>query len=158
MKQDDPLLSYLRDQAPASLLCLSFNKPEPVEQYLMAHRHASARYLNEAKSWRALDGLGRFDVVVLIDQLEHTSRREGLMLIGRLRNQHSNSLCVEIARHADWNQSDFMAAGLVPSATYERAGKEVMLLTYDIATYNPEREWNNPEQWAHPDRFHKFRW
>lgn len=158
MKQDDPLLSYLRDQAPSSLLCLSFHRPDPVEQYLTAHQQTEARYLSETTSWRALDGLGRFDVAVLIDQLEHTSRHEGLMLIGRLRNQHSNSVCVEISHDEDWTQADFTAAGLVLSATYERAGREVMLLTYDIATYNPEREWNNPEQWAHPDRFRKHRW
>ena len=125
---------------------------------MACHEEAGAHYLIETSSWRALEGLGRFDVAVLMDQLEHTPKREGLMLIGRLRNQHSNNVCIEIARDDQWTHADFVAAGLVPKATYERTGRTVMLLTYDIATYNPEREWNNPQKWAHPERFRKHRW
>lgn len=158
MKEDDPLLSYLRDQAPATLLCMSFGEVAVIRQYFAEHTHITPRWLTEKNSYRSLEGLGRFDMAVLIDQLEHMPKREGLMLIGRLRNQHSNNLCVEIAQRKEWTNSDFAAAGLVPSATYERNGSEVILLTYDIATYSPEREWNNPEQWAHPDRFNKDRW
>ncbi len=29
---------------------------------------------------------------------------------------------------------------------------------YDIDRYNPERPWNSPEDWAHPENFERFRW
>jgi hypothetical protein len=29
---------------------------------------------------------------------------------------------------------------------------------YDIDRYNPERPWNNPEDWANPGNFERFRW
>jgi hypothetical protein len=29
---------------------------------------------------------------------------------------------------------------------------------FDLASYNPPRDWNTPEHWAHPENFDRYRW
>ena len=30
--------------------------------------------------------------------------------------------------------------------------------TYDIDSFNRQREWNSPENWANPENFRRYRW
>ena len=43
-------------------------------------------------------------------------------------------------------------------APFEQLDDGRIAWRYDIDRYNPERPWNNPEDWANPQNFDKFRW
>ena len=51
--------------------------------------------------------------------------------------------------------TDYLALG------FERRGEPtdgIELFWYDADRFNPEREWNNPDHWANPENFKRYRW
>lgn len=163
---DDPLFLYLKARNPSSVIILSFGDPVPVKEFEKAHAGVSFKWIRRATSYEQLRDLGRFDLALLVDQLEHISRRAAALLLGRLRNQHTHQICIEIAEDINkarktkdrWSETDFIASGLSRYQRFERDGRGFRLYTYDIDSYNPEREWNNPKDWANPENFDKYRW
>ncbi len=163
---DDPLFLYLQAQNPSAVVVLSFDDPAPVKAFEGAYPETAFTWVRRATSHEQLRGLARFDLGLVVDQLEHMPRADGALLLGRLRNQHTHKLCVQIAEEANsarepqeqWDDTRFIASGLCRHQRFRRDGRRFRLYTYDIDSYNPEREWNNPEQWANPENFDKYRW
>jgi len=120
------------------------------------------QHLRGATRYSKQDGLVRYDMALVLDQLEHMRRHDAIELLAQLRDRHTPFLAVLAdlgrLRSADgaWNQCDFIALGLEPSIATPEPG--VGLYIYDLANYNTAREWNNPRHWAHPENFRKFRW
>jgi hypothetical protein len=58
-----------------------------------------------------------------------------------------------------WTDGRFLGLTL---ALYRRVsdvnGAETAIYTYDIDSYNRQRDWNTPEDWAHPGNFNRWRW
>jgi len=109
-------------------------------------------------------GLGRYDLALVADQLEHMARTDALRLLAQLRDRHSPALAVIAdlgdlrGRDAAWSLADFISLGLEPVPGQAGAAGKASLFAYDLASYNPPRDWNNPRFWAHPENFHKYRW
>ncbi|MCC5794751.1 MAG: hypothetical protein JJT85_08450 [Chromatiales bacterium] len=75
-------------------------------------------------------------------------------VLARLRDQLARRVLVD-PRPADIDER--IRTGL-RSLGYQPVTGCPALHEYDIGHYNPEREWNNAEDWAHPENFSRYRW
>ncbi len=98
----------------------------------------------------------RFSVGILLDALASMSRDDGTMLLAQLRDQLCERVFVVSAEASAWPREEMLALGYTLSA--RSADTQWLLHEHDIATYNPEREWNTPEHWANPENFSRYRW
>lgn len=100
--------------------------------------------------------LGRFDFAVLSELLELLNAADAQYVLGRLKNLHTDRflLLVDPARSC-LSHDELLALALAP---FEHIDDGRVAWRYDIDLYNPERRWNNPEDWANPENFEKFRW
>ena len=98
-----------------------------------------------------------YDLALITDVLEHLSASEGRTLLGQLRNAGARRIAVLAAPDKNWRLSDFIALGF-KRAEQGRADPVKTLYTYDIASYNHKRKWNNADHWANPHMWDKARW
>lgn len=160
---DSPLQAVarlLKEQQPSTLLLCSHSDMPGLEQYTSQKRCATTR-LRVDINMRELAELGRFDLAIVADQLEHLPKTAGMALLGRIRNVHSNHFCVLYApagRSSAWTAVDFFSLGMTLSSTFLNDGRELQLYTYAIEKYNRRREWNNSRYWANPENFGKYWW
>lgn len=104
----------------------------------------------------ALPAGRRFSAGVILDALDGMSRAHGTQLLARLRDQLCERVFVVSTEASVWRREDMLALGYT---LRERSPDGHWLLyDYDIASYNPERDWNTPEHWAHPENFKRYRW
>ena len=101
------------------------------------------------------DDVKNVDLVVLgenLNQLEHTKMIE---VIGVLRN-HLNAKMLILSNEASTlSFSDMLSLGFKRE---EQDESGLTVYSYDIASYNKKREWNNSRFWANPENFDKYRW
>lgn len=134
---------------PSSLLLIGVPPPMPPEA------PAATRIAAESAG-RELEGLGRFDLAILGEVAERLPADETTALLGRLKNLHTDRflLLVDPAR-SSLDRDALLGLALLP---LEPAEGDRQAWLYDLDRYNPEREWNNPADWAHPENFDRFRW
>jgi hypothetical protein len=145
----DCIASLLEGYAPAQVLVICDSLELP------ATDSETAR-LAAADAPAELAALGRFDFAVVADLVETLEATEAQTVLGRLKNLHADRfvLVVDPVR-SSLGRGELLALALAP---YEPLEDERIAWLYDIDRYNPEREWNNPEDWAHPENFLKYRW
>jgi hypothetical protein len=98
--------------------------------------------------------LGRFDIAIVADGIDRLPVSDCTRMLANLRNLHTNVVAVAAPETpVGWTERDFLALGFAPAP-----GEGARLYVYDIATYNPRRDWNNPRHWANPENFGKYRW
>ncbi len=103
----------------------------------------------------------RFDLIMVADLLERLTKAEGIRLLGRLRNAHSNRLFLFFSREnssENWSSADFYGLGLHEADVFATGGNESALFSYDIGAYNHTRDWNNARFWANPQNFGRYWW
>ena len=115
----------------------------------------------------ALNELGptaRFDLGVLVNTLESLEKEQAGQLIARLRDLHTSRF-VAAVRMGDqwenrsvWRPGDLLGYGMKLVSRYELDAKPLALYRYDIKTYKSTPEWLNPDNWANPKLWGKFRW
>jgi hypothetical protein len=94
---------------------------------------------------------------VLCGVLEALEDKPARHLISLMRDQYCDGLLL-LVRAGHWRLEQYLALG------FERRGQCVSgteardLYWYHVDRYNPEREWNNPDHWANPDNFRRYRW
>jgi hypothetical protein len=77
-------------------------------------------------------------------------------VLGRLKNLHtSRFLLLADPARACLGHDALLALALAP---FEHLADGRVAWRYDLDRYNPERGWNNPEDWANPQNFDRFRW
>ena len=105
----------------------------------------------------ALPASRRFSAGVVVDALGSLSPEEGGRLLARLRDQLCDRVfVVSRADDTEWPTAKMLA---LTYTLRERSAEGTWLLyDHDIATYNPERDWNNPTDWANPENFNRYRW
>lgn len=159
------LYELLEEFSPSSLLCVAAGSaPSSVNQYL-AHRDGSRLTLIEPdNAAAALSDKGRFDYAVLSHALETVAPSEGAALIARIRDVHCHRFALA-CRHTDahhregeWSEPELLALALTLHRRVKEDGIWHSVYTYDVDTYNPNREWNSPENWANPENFRRYRW
>lgn len=156
------LAAILDGQRPATLLTLSLN-PMPVVDQWCQERGTQLTRLEEPDPFDDLARLGRFDLVIVADQLEYMTRDNGTELLGLLRNLHTNALVVlyQPQRAPDtlrWPRNDFLGMGLRREADFEDGERSMTLYSYELDTYNFRRAWNNPQYWANPENWGRYWW
>ncbi len=123
-----------------------------LEQWGRADDHA---LYSLATASQLSDLSGRFDLVLLINQLGGVERPHGERLLARLRDFHSHLfylLETETESLISWSQCDFYALGL---ERLRELGQPGEVYRYDARHYNPKRRWNSSEHWANPEKFHR---
>ncbi|MBA3981200.1 MAG: hypothetical protein C0462_11425 [Alcanivorax sp.] len=156
------LAAILDGHQPTTLLTLSLN-PVPLAEQWCADHGVQHRHISKTDPMPDLAGLGRFDLVLVADQLEYMERHRGEELLGLLRNLHTDSMVVtyrpELAPATlRWQRNDFIGMGLRRDAVFEQGERSMMLYSYELDTYNFRRNWNNPRFWANPENWGKYWW
>lgn len=101
----------------------------------------------------------RFDLALVIDCLEHLPKREGLQLLGGIRNLNASRIAVLADLTAcGWKETDFFALALQSSEQFQREEQELTLFTYDLREYKQVPDWLNARFWANPENFGKYWW
>lgn len=97
-----------------------------------------------------LDGLGVYDLGLV---LELAAADESLL--GRLRDLHTRRLLVAGEAARRFEPRRMLALGFERHPSPDADGGAYL---YDRDSFNREREWNSPENWANPENFDKYRW
>jgi hypothetical protein len=97
---------------------------------------------------------GGADVAIVVDQLEHMSRRGGAHLLARLRDVHCASVVLNLDNDVR-DREELLAPGLMSGHCPSTDGR---VYVFDPDKINEPREWNNPSDWANPGNFDKNRW
>lgn len=94
----------------------------------------------------------RFDLAVAMD-LEELEPEAMRALIGTLKNVLSERVWVLTAKQSRWQLLDFIALGFRQDPLPEAF--PFSSYSYNLETYNHQRDWNNPRFWANPEQWHK---
>lgn len=145
----DCVASLLQSCRPARLLviCDDFELPDT---------DSEVTRLAVADAPAELAALGRFDFAVVADLVETLEAGQAEAVLGRLKNLHVDRFMLVVDPNRSCLGRDALLA--MALAPYEPLEDRRLAWLYDIDRYNPEREWNNPEDWAHPENFGKYRW
>jgi len=106
----------------------------------------------------ALPAGERFDLGVVADALDALERRRAEQLLARLRDQLCREVLVLTGPESAWRRGELLALEYTPRARVVDARGEWRVHGFDLDSYNPQRAWNTPENWAHPENFHRYRW
>ena len=156
------LAAVLENEQPESLLLISTQPVPALEHWCAAHQCALTT-ITDSDPLPALTDKGRFRLALVADQLEYMNHHAGEELLGRLRNLHTDTLAVlyqsaRAPKSMRWKRCDFIAMGLRLSGRCQTEGGETALHTYQLASYNFSRGWNNPRYWANPENWGKYWW
>ncbi len=149
------LAAILDSHQPSHLLSVS-EQPVPLLEHWCADHDCALTEVQEVDPLPELKKLGRFDMAIVAEQLEYMNHHAAEELIGRLRNLHTESLVVvyqpQLApEQLRWSRTDFLGMGLRHEASFENEGRRMILYSYELASYNFVRTWNNPRFWANPE-------
>ncbi len=151
------LAALLEHYAPARLLTVGRTIQPAVDAYCAAHPCQLDR-TDQAPLPQAL-AAQRYDLAIVADCLEHLPRREGLELLGCIRNLNASRLVVLVDLDASgWPLTDFYALALQASERFQRDGQTLTLFTYDLLDYKQVPDWLNAKFWANPHLFGKYWW
>lgn len=109
---------------------------------------------------RQLPSLGRFDLGVVANTLEHLDRTTAARVLAMLRDLHTRRFIALVPLGSDWKDHrshwqtvDLLGYGMTLMARYQVDGKPVHLYHYAIESYKTSPEWFNSKHWAHPERW-----
>lgn len=97
-----------------------------------------------------LDGLGIYDLGLVLDLAAADES-----LLGRLRDLHTRRLLVAGEAARRFEPRRMRALGFEHHPSPDADGGAYL---YDRDSFNREREWNSPDNWANPENFDKYRW
>ena len=94
-----------------------------------------------------------------MDCLEHLEKRDGLQLLGGIRNLNASRIAVLADKKAsDWGDRDFYSLALQATERFQRDEQVLDLFTYDVRDYKQVPDWLNAKFWANPQNFGKYWW
>ncbi|BBP61164.1 DUF6231 family protein [Pseudomonas sp. St316] len=152
------LAAVLDRYAPQTLLLIGAGGFPALEAFQQAHPntevvHASPGALPADVAAR------RFDLALALDCLEHLPKREGLNLLGGIRNLNASRIAVLADLNAcGWQETDFFSLALQASERFQREDQVLTLFTYDLLEYKQVPDWLNSRFWANPENFGKYWW
>lgn len=152
------LAALLEQHRPARLLYVGRSELPAIDAF--SHSHDNCQIDRApADSLPAELAARRYDMALVADCLEHLSKRDGLQLLGGIRNLNTSRMAVLVDLNAsEWQATDFYSLALQVGARFERGGQTVTLFTYDLLDYKQVPDWLNAKYWANPQMFGKYWW
>ncbi len=156
---DSLIHEALRELAPVSVLVLGGPEPQGLKSWLQQGQAQCSVTLLEtlpAGEDPAATLSQRYSAAILIgmDRLPDAGARA---TIAALRDRFCDAVLV-VAPAGHWAATEWLALGFEARGRCEQDGNTFVLYRYDVTSANPEREWNNPKDWAHPENFRRYRW
>lgn len=148
------LLEALRELAPRTVLAVGPDAGALVKRHAAAHPECEPTRVDAYPGEPLpLEQGRRFDLGVAAGVLETLPKDRARALIASLRDQYCRAVLL-LAPKGLWPLAEYLALG------FERRSEDdaYELYWFDVDRYNPEREWNNPTNWANPENFRRFRW
>lgn len=152
------LAALLDTYSPQRVLVVGASQFPALEAYKQAHPdvHVSRAMPGALPADVAAQ---RFDLALAVDCLEHLSKREGLKLLGGIRNLNASRIAVLADLTAcDWKETEFFALALQNNERFQRDEQILTLFTYDLREYKQVPDWLNARFWANPENFGKYWW
>jgi len=158
MTRNEWILALLGAHRPERCLALRHDGPPP--GLTLPDAYAPVEWRHGAVTLAALESAGRYDLAILVDQLEFMAAIDRRHLLVRLRDLHARrvAVCMAATDAGEWTASEWRALQLEPGEQLEEPGARYVTYQFDLAAYNPERSWNTPEHWANPASFDRYRW
>jgi len=151
------LAALLDHYAPHSVLLVGASFPA-LDAFAAAHPRASIDIASPGPLPAELAGK-RYDLALLVDCLEHLEKRDGLQLLGGIRNLNASRIAVLADKGASqWEDRDFYSLALQTSERFRRDEQVLDLFTYDVRDYKQVPDWLNAKFWANPQNFGKYWW
>lgn len=151
------LAALLEHHAPQRLLLVGTRFPA-LEAFAAAHPQASIDVAAPGPLPAELAGK-RYDLALLVDCLEHLPKRNGLELVGGIRNLNANRIAVLADLAASgWEDTDFYSLALQANERFQRDDQVLGLFSYDLRDYKQVPDWLNAKFWANPQNFGKYWW
>lgn len=160
---DKDIEDQLDARPPGCALVIDPHPNHILSAYAARHPDCRVTRLDEGDPLARLASLGRFDVGVVANTLEHMDKTGAGRLIARLRDLNAPRLFVVVPGGrrepaGTWEEADMIAYGLSLVGERERDGKPMKLYKFDIADYKKNPDWLNPDHWANPELWDKYRW
>ena len=152
------LAALLDSYAPQRVLVVGASQFPALEAYKQAHPDVHVTQAMPG-ALPADVAAQRFDLALAVDCLEHLSKRDGLELLGGIRNLNASRIAVLADLTAcDWKETDFFALALQNNERFQRDEQILTLFTYDLREYKQVPDWLNARFWANPENFGKYWW
>ena len=152
------LAALLDRYAPQNLLLVGVSEFPALEAFKLAHPDTCVAHAAPGALSAELAGR-RFDLALAVDCLEHLPKRDGLNLLGGIRNLNASRIAVLADLPAcGWQETDFFSLALQASERFQRDEQVLTLFTYDLLDYKQVPDWLNSRFWANPENFGKYWW
>ncbi|SEM35854.1 hypothetical protein SAMN04487857_101332 [Pseudomonas sp. ok272] len=152
------LAALLERYAPKRLLLIGASDFPALQAFQQAHPDASVTQVPPGPL-PAEVAAQRFDLALALDCLEHLPKRDGLNLLGGIRNLNASRIAVLADLQAcAWLETDFFSLALQASERFQRNEQVLTLFTYDLLDYKQVPDWLNARFWANPENFGKYWW
>jgi hypothetical protein len=161
--------TLLTECRPASLLVIGGDGAGPAvesyrEQIAVLDRECRVDHVEPDQAVRLIDR--RYDMGIVTDAVEHLEKKDAIRLLSRLRDLYTRRFCAAIrvgdawpSLRSTWARNELLALGMMLVNIYpDEQDRPIHLYKYDIATYKPTPRWLNPDDWANPDLWDKYRW
>ncbi|EJL03174.1 MULTISPECIES: DUF6231 family protein [Pseudomonas] len=152
------LAAVLDRYAPQTLLLIGADSFPALEAFQQAHPATEVVHTGPG-ALPADVAARRFDLALALDCLEHLPKRDGLNLLGGIRNLNASRIAVLADLNAcGWQETDFFSLALQASERFQRQDQVLTLFTYDLLEYKQVPDWLNSRFWANPENFGKYWW
>ncbi|AMS13952.1 hypothetical protein SAMN03159489_01205 [Pseudomonas sp. NFPP07] len=152
------LAALLDRYAPQQLLLIGASGFPALEAFRQAHPETAIAQTAPGPLPAEL-AARRFDLALAVDCLEHLPKRDGLNLLGGIRNLNASRIAVLADLNAcGWQETDFFSLALQASERFQRDEQVLTLFTYDLLEYKQVPDWLNSRFWANPENFGKYWW
>lgn len=161
--------TLLNECQPASVLLVGGGADEALDNYhrqkkLLGRDCHVDRIVDAGSNMTELEG--RYDIGIVTETIEYLDKTRAVRLLSRLRDVNTARLCASVRIGDDWpnlkstwTRNDMLAVGMTLVNSYEdESGRPLHLYKYDIATYKSTPRWLNPDNWANPELWNKYRW
>lgn len=152
------LAALLDRYAPKRLLLIGASDFPALQAFKLAHPDTVVAQIAPGPLPAEL-AAQRFDLALALDCLEHLPKRDGLNLLGGIRNLNASRIAVLADLSAcGWQDTDFFSLALQASERFQRNEQVLTLFTYDLLDYKQVPDWLNSRFWANPENFGKYWW
>lgn len=160
--------TLLNECQPGSVLVVGGGADTAVDNYREQKQQLGREcYVERLAPGAVVDSLEqRYDMGVVTDTIEYIDKRNAVLLLSRLRDLYTARFCAAVRVGDDWpdvtstwTRNELLGIGMMLVNSYEDDASRVLhLYKYDIATYKPTPGWLNPDDWANPELWNKYRW